>query len=88
MANLARRVAEVLGAGPHADFNVFLDACETDADKHGVNITAPARSFCRTNLWRCRRGRCAGAPKSLQAGKSRARPHHGLFEAEIDGKPA
>ena len=50
LANLALRVAEVLGAGPHTDFNVFMDACETDADRHGVILSAPRKKLLRNEL--------------------------------------
>ena len=89
MANLARRVAEVLGAGPHANFNVFMDACETDADTHGVNITAPRKKLLQNELCDVGEDAAPVLKRVYRPGKAAPvpAPIHGLFEAEIDGKP-
>lgn len=39
LANLADRLAVTLGAGPHEDFNVVLEAIKDDAAHHGVKLT-------------------------------------------------
>ena len=45
LPNLARRVAEIIGTGPHLDFNAFMDACDADAEKHGVKLTAKRKKL-------------------------------------------
>jgi type I restriction enzyme M protein len=86
LANLASRVAETLGAGPHLDFNAFMDACDTDADKHGVKLTAKRKKLLQSEL--CDTGEDA-APvlkKIYKPGKATPDPIHGLFETEVNGK--
>ncbi len=86
VANLARRVAKVLGAGPHMDFNVFMNACETDADTHGVNITAPRKKLLRNELCDVGEDAAPVLKRVYRPGKAAPDPIHGLFEVEIDGK--
>ncbi|MCP5418748.1 MAG: SAM-dependent DNA methyltransferase, partial [Chromatiaceae bacterium] len=50
LANLARRVAETLGAGPHLDFNAFMNTCDVDADKHGVMLIAKRKKLLQGEL--------------------------------------
>lgn len=50
LPNLVRRVAEALGAGPHLDFNAFMDACDADVDKHGVKLTAKRKKLLQSEL--------------------------------------
>jgi len=50
LPNLVRRVAEILGAGPHLDFNAVMDACDADADKHGVKLTAKRKKLLQSEL--------------------------------------
>ena len=48
LANLADRLAEALGPGPHDDFNAVLDAIKDDADIHGVRLTPKRLSLLRS----------------------------------------
>lgn len=85
LIDLARRLAEKLGAGPYPDFNAFMDACEADADKHGVKLTAKRKKLLQSEL-------CDTSEEALPVLKKVHRkgvspdPIHGLFEAEIAGK--
>ncbi len=85
LVKLARRVAEVLGVGPHLDFNAFMYACDVDADKHGVKLTAKRKKLLQSEL--CDTRECA-APvlKKVHRKGTTPDPIHGLFEAEIKGK--
>ncbi len=87
LANLVRRVAEALGAGPHLDFNAFMDACEADADKHGVKLTAKRKKLLQSELCDTREDAAPVLKKIHKPGKATPDPIHGLFEAEVNGKP-
>ena len=50
IANVADRMAEALGAGPHLDFNRFTAAVETDITEHGVKLTSKRNKLLQTSL--------------------------------------
>ena len=50
LANVIDRVATVLGAGPHRDFNRFMKAVDADASERGVKLTAKRKTLLRTAL--------------------------------------
>lgn len=86
LANLAERAAEVLGSGPHIDFNAFIEALGPLAEKAGVKITSKREKLLRAGLGE----RDPAAEKVLKRvhkpGKTEADPIHGLFPATIGGK--
>ncbi|OPY88466.1 MAG: putative type I restriction enzymeP M protein [Syntrophus sp. PtaU1.Bin208] len=87
LTHLARRIAETLGAGPHLDFNAFLEVCEADAEEHGAILTAKRRKLLQNEL-ACRSEEAAPVIRKIfKAGKATPDPIHGLFEAEVNGKP-
>lgn len=86
LANLARRVAETLGVGPHRDFNAFMDACDTDADKHGVKLTAKRKKLLQSEFCDTCEDAAPVLNKIYKPGKATPDPIHGLFEAEVGGK--
>ncbi len=86
LANLSRRVAETLGAGPHLDFNAFMDACDADADKHGVKLTAKRKKLLQSELCDACEDVVPVLKKVYKPGKATPDPIHGLFEAEVGGK--
>lgn len=86
LANLARRVAETLGAGPHLDFNAFMDTCDIDADKHSVKFTAKRKKLLQGELCDTREDAAPVLKKIHKPGKTTPDPIHGLFEAEVVGK--
>ena len=85
LTDLARRLAGKMGAGPHPDFNAFMDTCEAEADKHGVKLTAKRKKLLQSEL-------CDTSEEALPVLKKVHRkgtspdPIHGLFEAVIAGK--
>jgi type I restriction enzyme M protein len=83
LANLARRVAETLGAGPHLDFNAFMDVCKADADKHGVKLTAKRKKLLQTELCDTHEDAAPVLKKVYKPGKAKPDPIHGLFEARL-----
>lgn len=86
LANLVRRVAETLGAGPHLDFNVFIDECKADADKHGVKLIAKRKKLLQSELCDTSEEAAPVLKKVHKPGKATPDPIHGLFEAEVNGK--
>ncbi|MGH9939035.1 MAG: HsdM family class I SAM-dependent methyltransferase, partial [Blastocatellia bacterium] len=52
LANVVDRVAEILGPGPHANFNIFMEAVEDDADRHNVKLNAKRKKLLQTSLGR------------------------------------
>ena len=86
LANLARRVAETLGAGPHLDFNAFMNTCDADADKHGVKLIAKRKKLLQSELCDTSEEAAPVLKKVHKPGKAMPDPIHGLFEAEVNGK--
>jgi type I restriction enzyme M protein len=86
LANLVQRVAEAIGAGPHLDFNAFMDACEEDADKHGVKLTAKRKTLLQSELTENSQDAAKIIKKVHKLGKATPDPLYGLFEAEMNGK--
>ncbi len=86
VANLAERVAERMGAGPHDDFNLFMGEVEADAERHKVKLTAKRVRLLQSGLT----DRDEAAERVIRrvhkAGKVEADPLRGLFPANIDGK--
>jgi type I restriction enzyme M protein len=52
LANVVDRVAETIGPGPHANFNIFMAAVEDDAERHNVKLIAKRKKFLQTALGR------------------------------------
>ena len=86
-AELSRRVAAALGAGPHLDFNVFMDACAADAGKHGVKLTAKRKKLLQSELCDSREDAAPVLKKIHKPGKVTPDSIHGRFKAEVNGKP-
>jgi len=87
LVNLVRRVSETIGPGPHLDFNAFLEACEADADKLGVKLTAKRKKLLQSELTARSEDAARVIKKIYKLGKTPHDPIHGLFEAEVNGKP-
>jgi type I restriction enzyme M protein len=88
IANVADRVAEDLGAGPHTDFNAFLAAVERDAEAHEVKLTAKRKKLLMTALGERDDGAREVIARIDKPGKTQPDPLRGLFAATIEGKPA
>ena len=86
LPNLPHRVFEALGAGPHLDFNAFMAACDADADKHGVRLTAKRRKLLQGELCDTSEDAAPVLKKVHNPGKATPDPIHGLFEAEVGSK--
>lgn len=86
LAHLVRRVAARLGPEPHLDFEQVLAACETDADRHGVDLTAKRLKLLQSELTVTDAAAAPVIRKISKPGKVTADPLYGRYEGEIDGK--
>jgi len=87
LANLVERLAQKLGAGPHEDFNVFLEAVEADAEQHGVKLTAKRMTLLQSSLAERDEASKPVIRKIHKTGKVKPDPLHGLYEIMLHGKP-
>ena len=85
LAHLAYRLAEILGPGPHWDFNAFMAVCAREAEEQGIKLISKRKKLLQTEL--CYPGEDA-APvlKKVYKKDLALDPLHGRFEAEVDGK--
>ena len=87
LANVIDRVATVLGAGPHPDFNRFMEVVVADASAHGVKLTAKRKNLLQMTL-ASREEAAAPVIKKTHKPGTEPNPLQGLFSATIGGKPA
>ena len=88
LSELVARVGESMGSGPHANFNIFMDAIEQDAKQHNVKLTAKRKKLLQTELaqrdetadpvMRKRQKRKSSEPTALAAGH--ASSLYGLYQ--------
>ena len=88
IANVVDRVTDLIGPGPHMDFNLFLSAVERDADKHGVKLTTKRQKLLQTVLAERDEDAKEVISRVHKSGKVEPNPLSGLFEATVDGKSA
>ena len=86
LANLIDRAASTLGAGPHADYNVFLGAIEPLADKASVKLSAKRLKLLQNALAKRDEAAAPVIKKVHKPGKAEADKLHGFYEADIDDK--
>ena len=86
LANVVDRGAEALGAGPHLDFNRFMDAVATDSSKHGVNLTAKRKKLLQASLAARDEAAEPIIKKIHKPGKMAPDPIRGLAESIVRGK--
>lgn len=86
IANLVDRLVEVIGPGPHQDFNALMVAVEKDADAHSLKLTAKRLKLLQTALAHKDEKAEPIIKKLHKVGKAKSDPLAGLFEIEIDGK--
>ena len=86
LAHLVQGVAEQLGPGPHLDFDRVMEACEKDADRHGVNLTAKRLKLLQSELTYANPGAAPVIRKISKPGKVIADQLYGSYEGEINGK--
>ena len=86
LANLVDRLAVSLGIGPHLNFNVFIAAVETDADKHGVKLTAKRVKLLQSTLAVKDEEAEPVIKKIYKPGKSEVEPLRGRYAVTLAGK--
>ena len=86
LANVVDRVAAMLGAGPHRDFNRFMVAVETDISEHGVKLTAKRKKLLQTSLAAPDEAAEPVIKKIHKAGRMEPHPIRGLVESTVKGK--
>jgi type I restriction enzyme M protein len=87
LADLADRMAERLGPGPHTNFNALFTHTCADAREHGVKLTAKRKKLLQTMLASTDENAEPVIKKIHKPGIAKVDPLHGLYEVEIDGKP-
>jgi len=88
LADLADRLAEALGPGPHMDFNAFMGKAEAQAEANGVKLTARRRKLLQSELAERDEAAAPVIARVHKPGKTEADPLHGRFAVPLDGRPA
>ena len=86
LANVIDRVATVLGAGPHPDFNRFMEVVVADASAHGVKLTAKRRNLLQMALASREEAAAPVIKKTHKQGAAEPDPIRGLIETTVDGQ--
>ena len=86
LANVIDRVATVLGAGPHPDFNRFMEVVVADASAHGVKLTAKRKNLLQMALASREEAAAPVIKKTHKPGTVEPDPIRGLIEAAVDGQ--
>ena len=84
LADAVQDVLDQLGAGPHRDFNGFLDAVKTEMQRCGIKMTAKRKTLLQTSL-AVRDAAAAPVVKKVHQRGTPAAPIHGLFEVGHGG---
>jgi len=87
LADLADRVAEALGPGPHLDFNAFRATAEKYADNQNIKLTAKRQKLLQTALAEKDEAAQPVIKKVHKHGKAGADPLRGRYAVTLDGKP-
>ena len=86
LANVIDRVATVMGAGPHPDFNRFMGVVVADASAHGVKLTAKRKNLLQMALASREEAAAPVIKKTHKPGTVEPDPIRGLIEAVVDGR--
>jgi type I restriction enzyme M protein len=84
VANLADRVTERLGPGPHEDFNRFMKEVEADSERHKIKLTAKRVKLLQSGLTNRDEAAERVIRRVHKAGKVEVDPLRGLFQATIE----
>ena len=86
LANVIDRVATVMGAGPHPDFNRFMGVVVADASAHGVKLTAKRKNLLQMALASREKAAAPVMKKTHKPDTVEPDPIRGLIEAVVDGR--
>ena len=87
LSNVIDRVAAVLGAGPHPDFNRFMEVVVADASTHGVKLTVKRKNLLQLAL-ASREEAAAPVIRKVHTSGVEPDPLRGLFPVTLAGKSA
>ena len=76
----------MLGAGPHPDFNRFMEVVVADASAHGVKLTAKRKKLLQMALAYREEAAAPVIKKTHKPGAVEPDPIRGLIEAAVDGQ--
>jgi type I restriction enzyme M protein len=83
LAKVVDRVAEQTGAGPHLNFNIFMEAVEDEAKTQGTGLTAKRLGLLKTALSERDEDAEPIVKKIHKAGKAQADPIQGLYASPV-----
>jgi len=86
LAKVVDRVAKSLGAGPHLNFNTFMDAIEEDAKEHGVKLNAKRKKLLQNELASRDENAEPVVKKVHKAGKAAVDPIRGFYASPVGDK--
>ena len=86
LPNVIDRVAAVLGAEPHPDFNRFMEVVVADASAHGVKLTAKRKNLLQMALASREEAAAPLIKKTHKPGAVEPDPIRGLIGAALDGQ--
>ena len=86
LADVIDQVATVLGAGPHPDFNRFMEVAAEDASAHGIKLTAKRKKLLRMALASREAAAAPVIKKVHKPGGVEPDPIRGLIEAAEDAQ--
>ena len=86
LSNVIDRVAAVLGAGPHPDFNRFMEVVVADASAHGVKLTAKRKNLLQKALASREEAAAPVIKNAHKPGAVEPDPIRGLIETNLDGQ--
>ena len=86
LANVIDRVATVLGAGPHPDFNRIMEVVVADASAHGVKLTAKRKNLLQMALASREDAAAPVIKKTHKPGTMEPDPIRGLIGSAVDGQ--
>lgn len=86
LAKLVQRLTKAIGAGPHMDFNVFMEAVNNDASEHNVKMTTKRQKFLESELAKKDENAKPVIKKIHKHGQAEANPIEGLFAVTLEGK--
>ena len=86
LANVIDWVSTVLGAGPHPDFNRFMEVVVANASAHGVKLTAKRKKLLQMALASRDEAAAPVIKKTHKPGAVEPDPIRGLTETTVDGQ--
>ena len=84
LADAVQDVLDPLGAGPHLDFNGFLEAVKAEMQQCGIKMTAKRKNLLQTKLAQ-RDETAAPVVRKVHRRGTPADPIHGLFQVVHGG---